>query len=37
LLHQPVSEQLPASWLQGLSSVEVIADRAALELAVEQG
>jgi glucosamine-6-phosphate deaminase len=37
LLHQPVSEQLPASWLQGHSSVEVIADRAALELAVEQG
>jgi len=37
VLHQSPAEDLPASWLQGHASVEVIADRAALELAVELG
>ena len=37
LLHEEPGADLPASWLQGHARVEVIADRAALELAVELG
>jgi glucosamine-6-phosphate deaminase len=37
LLHGPVHEQLPASWLKHHARVEVIADRAALRQVVAQG
>ena len=36
LLRQPPGVELPASWLQGHPQVEVIADRAALALALAE-